>query len=174
MLIGINGYAGSGKDSVGAVLVTQCRFHRRALADKMRDVALAINPWVAPSLRLSELVQTRGWEGAKRYPEVRRLLQRIGRQAGRDIFGESVWTDLLFADIDRSLDYVITDVRYRSDAIAIKARGGDIWRVDRPGIEPANAHDSETDLDGWPFEAYVLNDGTLDDLERRVLSIVSF
>lgn len=175
-LIGLAGYARSGKDSVGQILVEELNFTRAAFADTLRSMALAIDPYVAPCLRLSELVHASGWEGAKKYPEVRRLLQHIGTEAVRNHLGQNAWVDALMLYIeearvasDDSTHVAVTDVRFVNEAEAIKARGGEVWRVHRPGVEAINAHESERALDGFGFDVDIHNDGTLEELRSTVL-----
>ena len=82
-LVGLTGYAGSGKDAAAAGLVAE-GWTRQAFADPVRSMALAIDPLVEwdvfshNPVRLSLLVAKRGWHVAKQCPEVRRLLQACG------------------------------------------------------------------------------------------------
>jgi hypothetical protein len=46
-------------------------------------------------------------------------------------------------------------------------------RVERPGVGPTKdkhgrAHVSETALDDWPFDHVLVNDGSVDDLHRKL------
>jgi len=46
-------------------------------------------------------------------------------------------------------------------------------RVTRPGFERApDAHISETALDDYPHDFYITNDGTLAELEQKVLAVI--
>lgn len=70
---------------------------------------------------------------------------------------------------------VITDVRFLNEAKAIRAAGGELWHVLRPGRELAPAaalHPSETERLGAEFQALITwgidNKGTLDDLHAAV------
>src|SRR4051794_16838163 len=83
-LVGLTGYARSGKDTAAQVLINK-GFNRVAFADPMKNMLYALNPIVVEcsELRLREIVDRDGWEGAKRLSEVRELLQRVGTDAGR-------------------------------------------------------------------------------------------
>jgi hypothetical protein len=163
-LIGLSGYARSGKDTVAGFLAEQ-GFRRAAFADILRDVLLAVDPFVGENGRLSDAIDLYGWDFAKsKMPEVRRLLQRLGTEGGRRHLGEDVWTDATFARMDPTLPWAITDVRFPSEAEAVKRHGGVVWRVERADVQPVNGHSSETALDDWPFDVTIRNDGTLDDL----------
>jgi hypothetical protein len=68
---------------------------------------------------------------------------------------------------------VITDVRFTNEATAILAAGGTVIRVTRPGVQPANDHVSETQLDKSDLIAHtIINDGTVSQLHEKILSVV--
>lgn len=174
-IVGLTGYAGSGKDTVGDLLV-DLGYHRRAFADPIRDALYALDPYTLDRdnnpVRITQLVDAYGWDRAKQNPDVRRLLQRMGTEAGRDIHGPRVWIDRVFAG-SHWLTYngerlVITDVRFTNEAFAIRMNGGQVWRVERAGVTPANDHDSEKPISDDLIARVIHNDGTIDDLARTV------
>ena len=183
ILVGLAGYAQSGKDTVAKILEPQ-GFERIAFADGLREFAYALNPVVpiergkftGPLVfehrRLADVVVSLGWERAKTdLPEVRQLLQRLGTEAGRAILGSNVWIDLALRDVKPGGRYVVTDVRFPNEYEAIKARGGEVWRVVRPGTGAANGHASESALADHKFDRVIVNDGTRVDLRRNVTSV---
>lgn len=169
LLIGLSGRKRSGKDTFAARLVADHGFVRVALADPMKDMALAIDPFVAHNftadaeedrlghvrpIRLSELVERLGWEEAKGLPEVRRTLQRLGTEGGREILGDTIWIDAAFVRINKLLNagtsVVVTDVRFTNEAEAIVAELGHVLRIERAALAPSgDLHPSETELDDW-------------------------
>lgn len=164
MLIAVSGRKRAGKDTFASRLIVAHGFVRVAFADPLRDFALALDPLI-DTRRLSAVVDELGWEDAKAIPEVRRTLQRIGTEAGRQVLGESVWVDLAMRKAAAAgANVVITDCRYPNEAEAIRAAGGIIVRVDRPGIDLTDAHPSEVAMDDWPFDARVVNNGTIQGL----------
>jgi hypothetical protein len=168
VIIGLSGYAQSGKDSVADILQTSRDFKRLAFADKLKDLYYASNASVRP------YVDTDGWEAAKRVPEHREGLQDLGKGV-RDILGEDTWVNVVMKQVrDKrsSQDFVIADVRFPNEAWAILDNGGELWRVERPGIEAANGHISEHALDRWDFQVTIYNDGTLLDLADQVFALV--
>lgn len=167
MIIGLSGYARSGKNTVADILGPDYR--QLSFAEPMREAMLKLNPLVEGRIRLAELVDEEGWQVAKTYPEVRRLLQVFGTEVGRNMFGEDFWVDLAMYDVSPHEDVVFTDVRFPNEAEAIREMGGIIWRVDRKGIEAVNAHPSETALDDWNFDRVIDNNGTLDELREMVV-----
>lgn len=177
MIIGISGYARTGKDSVADILAGSFGFERLAFADKLRECVYALNPiiahgktWGSP-LYLQPIIDIHGWDGVKSTPfgpEVRRLLQRFGTEVGRNILGQNVWVDATFAVTDITKDYIITDCRFRNEAMGILRKGGKMWRINRPGVGPVNDHISEVGLDDFSFDAVIDNDGDLTDLQETV------
>lgn len=174
--IGLTGVAQSGKDSVAQVLVEEFGYTRVAFADGVREMALAIDPIIldlrmgegGTVWRLSEVVQRMGWDAAKENDEVRRLLQRIGTDAVRNILGFDTWVDLGMkkaAEVDGPV--VFTDVRFPNEADAI-FESGTIVRVLRPDAPRVASHVSEESMSGYPVYRTILNNGTLDDLRLLV------
>lgn len=167
MIVGLSGYARSGKDTVASLLPHHTR---RAFADPMRDALYTLNPIIFDHHeRVSDLVDRFGWDKAKvMFPELRRLLQVLGTEVGRQMIDEDVWVTMATRDLSPSDDIVFADVRFPNEAKAIKALGGTVWRINRPGNEPINAHSSETAMDDWAFDAILDNSGTLEDLLAQV------
>ncbi len=190
-LIGLAGYARSGKDTVAAYLVEHHSFTRFAFADTLRDVLYALNPWVAgpghgrahhdaPWLwTVQELVDAIGWDKAKEFDpddpaSVRSYLQRLGTEAGRKVLGENIWVDTTMEKVEASGKLaVITDVRFPNEFDAVVDAGGEVWWVERPGTKPVNAHVSETALDHLQFDRVVGNDGSLLDLHHQLYAMLN-
>lgn len=171
--VGLMGFARSGKDSVGAVLVNE-GYRKVSFASPMRRMLALLNGSVETPNGFMPLMDALylygGWEGLKVHvPEVRGLLQRLGTSVGREYLGENFWVDLAFKDLKFSESYVFTDVRFPNEAEAIRARGGVVWQIKRPGVGAANGHVSESALDGFVPDLTIHNDGSLDDLQRKVL-----
>lgn len=183
LLVGFSGRLRSGKDTAAQVLI-RGGFHHASFARAIYDLVYALNPAVAISdepvdgwRRLAELVDEIGWEDAKdHYPEVRALLQRAGTEAGRKVLGEHVWVEAAMHNLPQYTDVVFTDVRFPNEAGAIRARNGIVIRVERPSLpEPGpDAHPSETAMDGYDFDATVVNDGTVADLHAQVMFALAF
>ena len=176
MIIGLSGKAGSGKDTVANILVEEFGYKRVAFGDKIKECLLALDPIVTwnyyesgyeDSTRLSELVAEVGWDKTKQDPEVRRLLQRMGTEVGREILGEWVWIGAAYRNFSVKNKVVITDVRFENEAGTIRVFHGEVWRIERD-IPAINNHASETELDGWEFDRVIQNDGTLEELAIRV------
>jgi dephospho-CoA kinase len=183
MIIGLTGYAQSGKDTVAKVLTDNYGFERVAFADKIREYLYEMNPMVDnihfEPIFLKEIVDRDGWDSAKSSPHIRRTLQNAG-VAARKTFGESFWVHeamkTMLNNVKPDVNYVITDVRFLNEADMIRANQGQIWRVKRIGIEAVNGHVSEHEMDNYPVHQTFTNNGTLEDLETmikaRMMSLV--
>lgn len=164
MLIGLTGYAQSGKDTVAEILVSE-GFTRVAFADIMREALLVLNPY-AGTYRLREYVSVNGWDVAKvALPEIRNLMQRFGTEVGRGIFGEDFWIKQLLNRYDlTSKNYVVSDIRFPNEAGMIKDHNGLVWRITRPNVGPVNAHVSDKDMGNIKVDYTLNNDSDLESL----------
>lgn len=170
-IIGLSGYAQSGKDTVAKTLIEEYGYKRIGFADPIREFVLKINPILYDGRRLGEWVKEFGWEITKAQTEARRLLQETGMVA-REMFGEDFWVSLALSDINYSDKVVITDVRFTNEAHMIKMLGGKVWRIVRPGVGPVNSHVSESDMDSYEVDNVILNDSSLEDLQDRVRKLL--
>lgn len=173
--IGLVGRAGSGKSTVGLHLVERHGYHALGFADPLREMAYAINPIVgfhnAP--RYAEVIDVHGYEDAKRhFPEVRRFLQVLGTEGGRDILGDDVWVNAaLRTAYGIQAPCVFTDVRFPNEAEAVRAHGGIIASVERPSLVPdpsVEAHASEAGQDAIVPDVVIFNNRSLLDLYQEV------
>lgn len=180
MIVGLTGYAQSGKDTVGEILVREHGFVRLAFADVLKATLLQLDPigLVVQSgrsfkaWRVSELVAANGWEQAKQIGQVRELLQKLGVSA-RENIDKDVWVDATFLNCDFDNNIVVTDVRFPNEVERIYAEHGDLWRITRPDVGPVNAHVSESALDEYEGEWTIKNDGTVEDLSAKVLGALA-
>ena len=171
MIIGLSGYAQSGKDSTAELLCLNYDYERRAFADPIRHAMMRLNPKLDSITRLAEHVDDYGWDVAKHNPEVRRLLQVFGTEVGRKMFGDDVWIKLALRDLRPEDRIVISDVRFPNEAEAIKKLGGSVWRINRHNHSAINGHASEHAMDNYMFNHVIYNDGTLDDLSDEVFML---
>lgn len=133
----------------------------------------------------------------------REALQTLGTEWGRNCYPQT-WTDLCIRVCKKLLerattyDYstnlglydareesykrgvVITDVRYPNEVKAIKDAGGIMLLIERPGSGLAGdraLHSSETMVSEIPrseFDHVIINNGTLEDLDRALDFMLRF
>jgi len=175
MIIGLSGYARSGKDEVAKILVEDYGYKRVAFADKIRDLLLETNPQVKDGFRVESVVSAYGWDQAKvLFPEIRNLLQRLGVGA-RKVFGDEFWVAQALKQVHFEENWVITDVRFTNEADRIKQYdNSQLWRVKRTGVDAVNGHVSEHDMDGYPVDMILKNEGTLENLRTMVRNRMEF
>jgi hypothetical protein len=175
MIIGLSGYAQSGKDTVANILVEKHGYRRIAFADPIRKLLYEMDPLVPKgygegviNYRLQDLVDSYGWDKVKvDFPEVRRLLQELGVGA-RTLFGDTFWINEALYDVASDDKVVVSDVRFENEARWIQDFKGQIWRVKRMGTDAANDHVSESEMDGYPVDQIFVNNGTIEDLDVLV------
>jgi hypothetical protein len=168
-VIGLSGYARTGKDTVAKILVEEHGYTRVAYADQLRELTLRVDPYVTTAgTRLSVVIGQYGWERAKdTFPEVRRLLQVIGVGV-RDVVGTGAWVEAAYRKMaDQEGRYVLPDVRFPNELALVRDLNGLTVRVHRPGYGPVNDHISETALDGERFGAEVWNSEGLELLREH-------
>lgn len=188
MIVGITGPKRAGKSTVARFLVEYHGFEELSFAQRLKDMAYAVNPIVVVEqegiseqhFRLQQAVDQLGWEGAKdEFPEVRRFLQYLGTEGVRGQFGENAWVRKVAEDFDklagktpfdeRIPHVVIADVRFDNEADFIRDRGGVILGVERPGYGTGDVHESENGvLPDW----YIGNDGDGADLYSEVTRVL--
>ncbi len=179
ILFGLTGPPGCGKDAAADHLAEAHGFARVAFADPIRQAALILDPYIPGAGRLSDVVHQYGWTTAKtRWPEVRRILQLLGTELGRQLHGEDVWITKTFARIgvmplDQSV--VVTDCRFPNEAQAIREHGGLVVRINRSTTAPDAVmdHASERESAGLLPDYVLPNHSSLDELHRRLDRLVA-
>lgn len=176
MIIGLMGYAQSGKDTVAKILVQEYGFKRIAFADKIRELLYEMDAPVPVGVGfekhvvgLQNYVDIYGWEVAKQEPVVRSMLQNLGVGA-RTVFNENFWVSEALSEVAPQDKVVVSDVRFLNEVTWIKDFGGHVWRVTRPGVGAVNMHVSETELANYKEDVSLVNEGTLEELESLVKS----
>ena len=201
MIIGICGLIGSGKGTVGDILVEQ-GFTKVSFADKLKDGVATIFGWNRAMLE-GDTDESRQWReqpddfwtqetGRNITPRI--VLQEFGTECMRDGFDDSIWVSLLKKQmLDNPGDYVIPDVRFRNEQDMIRELGGEIWRVQRGDVpewygcamldnttgsnlmESYDVHVSEykwIDMNN-KFNSTIYNNSTLEQLKQLVLNEIS-
>jgi ABC-type dipeptide/oligopeptide/nickel transport system ATPase component len=122
---------------------------------------------------------------------VREFLQKLGTEAMREGLHTNVWVNALFSDYvavvkewdefgnDTVVEYpnwIITDMRFPNEMEAVVKRNGITIRVTRPVKKSKNTarlHPSETSLDKAEFDYEIINDGTMEELVKKVREILT-
>lgn len=167
-LIGLTGLAGSGKDTVRRMLEEDHEFVGLAFADPIRQM-------------IGELLASNGFSTEWMYERAlkeqpidgldvsyRQLAQTLGTEWGRAIHPD-FWLRIagqFIADQRRQGErqFVISDVRFVNEAQWVKDAGGEVWRIDRPGIDPVRDHESERQVLQIVPDRVLDNSGSVEDL----------
>lgn len=93
----------------------------------------------------------------------RHAMRSLGTEWGRECMAGDLWVNACMARVRAQLaagrSVVIDDMRFRNEAEAVRAAGGLLVRITRPGRTPqAGQHASEGGLDGWCFDLDLVND----------------
>ena len=145
MIIGIAGFLGSGKGTLGDILIQEYEFKAIAFADALKDAVAAIFKWPRELLEGDSVASRYFREQADPYwsdkfgydVTPRYMLQLMGTEAVRDVFDPNLWVYVVEKTISEDPDsnYVITDMRFPNESKIIKRMGGHTIRVVR-GPEP--------------------------------------
>lgn len=173
MIIGLSGYAQTGKDTIANHLISKYGFTRVAFADPIREAVYRLNPKISiadmRNVPLATAVDGLGWENVKvDSSDARWLLQRMGTEVGREMFGDNFWVDQAMKKASQYEKVVITDVRYPNELQAILEASGQVWRVIKDSVGAVNRHPSETALDDYDFEYIIFNNDTKESLYESV------
>lgn len=103
---------------------------------------------------------------------MRSFLQRLGTEAGRDMWGPDFWVAqmerrLLAATADA---VVIGDLRFDNEAEWVREVGGEVWEVQRPGLAATaeSSHSSEAGVSPTLVDRVLVNGGSLETLDTLV------
>ena len=151
-IIGILGFKGSGKDTLGEYLVKEHGFEVESFANPLKDLLAAVFGWDR-SLLEGNTTDSRTWRetpdewweekldwsnGPGAYlgrftPRV--AMQTIGTDVMRNHFDDSIWIKSLEARLRGKTRVVITDCRFPNECKLVTRHNGLLIRVKR-GPEP--------------------------------------
>ena len=185
MIIGLVGYIGSGKGTVGDILVRDHQYYKFAFADALKDAVSQIFVWPRGLLEgdsnASRAFRERvdPWWSHKFGYEVtpRLILQKFGTEACRHGIADNIWIAALEKRIEGYENVVISDVRFPNEIDFVRSAGGVIIRV-RRGEDPtpeelSKMHISETAWNSYDPDFVIHNEGTLDDLKVNMKTILT-
>lgn len=180
MIIGVDGYAGAGKDTVADVFV-KVGFRKISFADALREsvvhsTGFSLDTFIDREIKdklfdvkyeltsevLTKFCDYLGY--SEKTQEVidnftgteiespRHLLIILGTEVGRASLNQSIWLDK-YDEKRQGFTYVVTpDCRFDNEREHIRSMRGMVFWVHRDGVGPANQHVSETGK--WPIDKY--------------------
>lgn len=170
-LIGISGRIGHGKDTVAGIIneLTKNIYQIKRFSGKLKQMASLLTGIDAEDFNRQEIKKQ--YLGEEWGMTIRELLQKLGTDAVRNGLHENAWVNALFADYEPGNRWIVPDVRFPNEYMAIKKRNGIIIRVER-GPKPLNEHPSETALDVFSFDYTIHNNGSIMQLQTEVFKTV--
>jgi hypothetical protein len=142
MIVGVVGFLGSGKGSLGDLLAEKYGYEKMAFADPVKDATAAAFSWPREMLE-GDTKESREWREKPDefwsekfgFPVTPRwALQKMGTEAGRNVFHDTIWVSSF--ERRKTADKVaVVDVRFPNEIDKIKELGGFVVRVVR-GPEP--------------------------------------
>ena len=185
MLIGVVGLIGSGKDTVSKRLEQKHGFRRDSFAKSLKDAVSAMFNWDREMLE-GNGDDSRQWREqpdefwSKKFGKTvtpRWVLQHFGTEVMRQHMHDAIWIDSCLSRYDGK-PTVISDTRFQNELKTIKENKGQIILVKRGELptreemQNKGAHKSEWDWMGWSFDHVIDNDGTKEDLYKKVDDLV--
>jgi hypothetical protein len=185
MLIGVVGLIGSGKDTVSKRLEQKHGFRRDSFAKSLKDAVSAMFNWDREMLE-GNGDDSRQWREqpdefwSKKFGKTvtpRWVLQHFGTEVMRQHMHDAIWIDSCLSRYD-GRPTVISDTRFQNELKTIKENKGQIILVKRGELptreqmKDKGAHKSEWDWMGWNFDHVIDNDGTKEDLYKKVDDLV--
>jgi hypothetical protein len=172
-LVGIFGFKRSGKDSLADQLVNNFGYTKLHFANPLRQIMQAFDPIIDTErdggpIRLNEKLEEFGWEAVKTtYPEVRRIMQKLGTEGCREILGPYTW----IAAMDRAMQavdgpVVIADGRFLNESEFVRDWGGIVVRMNRRWGVPQeeDPHPSEGEIGLIVPDMDIIIEGGLDEV----------
>jgi dephospho-CoA kinase len=175
--IALSGKLRAGKDEISNHLYIKYGFNRVAFGDALKRHAHAVFPWIS--------------DGTK----PRALFQQFG-QLMREI-DPDVWIKHAERAVQGAIDFrvntgaervgiVLTDVRQENEVAWCRKNGFTLIRVTAPDevriaraieagdsfVENDLVHSTELAIDGFEVDAEIVNDGSVDDLKRKIDEIM--
>ena len=176
-IIGINGYAGVGKDEVAKIiqeLQPDKNWQIKKFSGKLKQMASLLTGVSVEKFEQQEFKQKKYLPIGDKMYQVREFLQFLGTECVRDLLGENVWVNALLWDYSRNQNWIITDMRFPNELQGLLLESGITLRIERVGIAPINAHPSETALDNHLFDSVIENRSSLDFLKNEVANFLLF
>lgn len=172
--IGIKGLAGHGKDTVANMIadyLSPTITAKVAFADPLKEILSIVCGIPKDRIDQSKPVMV---------PEfgmtVRTMLQKIGTDAMRNQLDDEVWIKIAerrIKDIPRHKVIIFPDVRFENEINFIKRNKGIILTVQRPeNVFDNSVYQHVSEQGNFETDYTIVNNGSLDDLRRKVYSIM--
>lgn len=169
-VIGISGFARSGKDTTANFILASQGGYIYSFADPIRAMLRPLGVDMSDPY----------WQANKEVEipvlgvSPRRLMQTLGTEWGRQLIHPDLW--LILAKqrlVNAGPGMIIADVRFENEAAWVRSQGGRIVHLVRKGRTVVEAHPSEDGINVSVEDVVLHNDGDLSNLQHRVKELFS-
>lgn len=182
MLIGVLGRKGSGKDTISDYIVNKYRYEKMVLAEPLKNACKIL-------FNFSD-EQLYGDQKETIDPSWGTSPRKVFQYLGTDIFrndihkiipdiGDNFWVNLLRIKYlqklkeNKNIKIIMSDIRFQNEVDMVRQLGGIVIKLTRPSINNSDAHESEKNIDNINGNFNIINDGTLEELYKKVDEIIS-
>lgn len=181
MIIGLVARKQHGKDTTADHLVKNYKFSKVAFADPLKDACRVLFNLNDEQLYgdQKEVIDP-NWGTTPRH-----ILQFIGTEVFREYItkllpdiGSNFWIKNLedrykkALASDKNTRIAVADVRFQNEADTIHKLNGIVIKIIRPSMQSNDEHASEKSIDLVDADYTIINDGTLDDLYKKIDKIM--
>ena len=176
-IIGITGRKFNGKDTLGNILHEKYGYKCIAFADPLKNCCKAIFHFTNEQLYGNEKEKIdNNWKTTPRIilqfvgtELLRNQMEKILPDIGCNIWIKSFETQIeQMIKIDPCLKIVVTDIRFQNELDCVKNLGGKIIKIIKPDVINTDSHVSENNIDNFIVDHVIINDGTIDDLIKKI------
>jgi len=180
-LIGLIGYAGSGKSTVASILENQYSVVRTRFASTLKRMlkSMLISSGVSEEESIAMI------DGhLKEVPcsvlggkTPRYALQTLGTEWGRNIIDNDIWVNSTMSRVNNLINtgarVVLDDVRFPNEASAVKQHGGILIKVYRSASIPTAITHSSEDLN-MEADVLLVNNGSIEELTNQIICLFGY
>ncbi len=174
VIVAFTGKKGHGKDTAAKALddhqviknlVAPDYWYRVNFADPLKAACDKVFGLTWKEMNVPELKERR----LDRWPHEspRFIMQQVGTDLFRNQWPD-VWIKAWERNILRHNYNYVTDLRFLNEAEVVRKYWGKIVRIVDPRKESTDTHKSETEMDKITSDFLIVNDGSIEDLYRKV------
>ena len=177
-IVGLAYKKGVGKNTTAKFMTTLLRCENPGLkimevsfAGKLKDICYQLYSWAG--LKRGIYYESHREEKEVILPELGKSPRQIWIEVGNKLreVDPDIWINFALKGAKADI-IIITDVRFRNEAQAIRNNGGILLKIDRPSIEQGT-DPAEVDLDSWTdWDCVIDNIGSLKNLNEQATILV--
>lgn len=170
-VVGLAGAIGSGKSTAAKALGRHLGFETVAFAAPLKAMLAALgvagrNLYGTTAEKQAPLALLGG-------KSAREAMRTLGTEWGRTLVWSEMWVAAWRERAGRCRAVVADDVRFGNEAEAVRAMGGIVIWIERPGLVADRSHVSDTEIGPDDCDLVLVNDGRPGDLTRRLKAALS-